>query len=52
MPGRPMGEYIEVPSKDMKGASLKKWMSGALAYADTLPAKANKPAPKKKAAKK
>jgi len=27
-------------------------MSGALAYADTLPAKANKPVPKKKAAKK
>src|SRR2546428_5487589 len=52
MPGRPMGEYVEVPSKDIKGVSLKKWMSGALAYADTLPAKAKKPAPKKKAAKK
>src|SRR5213593_2445594 len=52
MPGRPMGEYLEVPAKDAKGAALKKWMSSALAYADTLPAKAKKAAPKKKAAKK
>src|SRR5213083_2508445 len=52
MPGRPMGEYIEIPAKDMKGAALKKWFAGALAYADTLPAKAKKSAPKKKAAKK
>ena len=50
MPGRPMGEYVEVPAKDMKGAALKKWMAGGLAYADTLPAKARaKPAAKKKA---
>jgi hypothetical protein len=47
-----MGEYVEVPAKDTKGAALKKWMSAALAYADTLPAKANKTAPTKKAAKK
>jgi hypothetical protein len=52
MPGRPMGEYVEVPAKDTKGAALKKWMSAALAYADTLPAKAKKTAPTKKAAKK
>ena len=52
MPGRPMGEYVEVPAKDMKGAALKKWMGEALTYADTIPAKAKKPAPKKKAAKK
>ena len=42
MPGRPMGEYVEVPAKDMKGAALKKWMAGGLAYADTLPMKAKK----------
>jgi TfoX/Sxy family transcriptional regulator of competence genes len=52
MPGRPMGEYIEVPAKDMKGTALKRWMTEALAYADTLPAKAKKAASKKKAAKK
>jgi hypothetical protein len=52
MPGRPMGEYVEVPAKDAKGVALKKWMSGALAYADTLPTKAKKTAPKKSAAKK
>ena len=50
MPGRPMGEYVEVPAKDMKGAPLKKWMADGLAYADTLPAKAKKkPVTKKKA---
>jgi hypothetical protein len=42
MPGRPMGEYVEVPAKDMKGAPLAKWMAAGLAYADTLPAKATK----------
>jgi hypothetical protein len=47
MPGRPMGEYVEVPAKDMKGAALKKWMADGLAYADTLPAKAKKSAAKK-----
>jgi len=52
MPGRPMGEYVEVPAKDMKGAALKKWMAGGLAYADSLPAKTKKPTPKKKATKK
>ena len=41
-----------MPDKELKGAALKKCMSGALAYADTLPSKAKKPAPKKKAAKK
>jgi len=49
MPGRPMGEYVEVPAKDMKGAPLARWMAGGLAYADTLPAKVKKkPAAKKK----
>ena len=53
MPGRPMGEYVEVPAKEMKGAPLKKWMADGLAYADTLPAKAKKkPAAKKPTAKK
>jgi len=43
MPGRPMGEYVEVPGKDvMGGAALKKWMADGLAYADTLPAKTKK----------
>ncbi len=51
MPGRPMGEYVEVPAKDMKGAALKRWFADGLAYADTLPPKAKKP-PKKTAAKK
>ncbi len=51
MPGRPMGEYVEVPAKDMKGAALKRWFAEGLAYADTLPPKAKKP-PKKTAAKK
>ena len=48
MPGRPMGEYVEVPAKDMKGAALKRWMGQALEYADTLPAKAKKPTAKNK----
>ena len=52
MPGRPMGEYIEVPAKDMSGAGLKRWMSSALAYADTLEPKAKKAAVKKSTAKK
>jgi len=52
MPGRPMGEYVEVPAKDAKGAALKKWMADALTYADALPAKAKKTTAKKKAAKK
>jgi hypothetical protein len=42
MPGRPMGEYVEVPAKDMKRAALARWMAEGLAYADTLPAKAKK----------
>jgi hypothetical protein len=52
MPGRPMGEYVEVPAKDMKGATLRKWMAEGLAYADTLPAKAKKKPIAKKPAKK
>ena len=49
MPGRPMGEYVEVPAKDMKGARLRKWMTDGLAYADTLPMKTTKkPAAKTK----
>ena len=53
MPGRPMGEYVEVPAKDMKGAPLKKWMADGLAYAETLPVKAKKkPAAKTKRAAK
>jgi TfoX/Sxy family transcriptional regulator of competence genes len=42
MPGRPMGEYVEVPAKDMTRAALARWMAEGLAYADTLPAKAKK----------
>ena len=51
MPGRPMGEYVEVPAGDMKGAALKKWMASALTYADTLPQKAKKAPAKTPAAK-
>jgi hypothetical protein len=43
MPGRPMGEYVEVPATDMKGAALRRWMISGLACADTLPAKKAKP---------
>src|SRR5438094_9677919 len=50
MPGRPMGEYIEIPAKDMKGAALKRWVADGLAYAETLPAKTAKT--KKTASKK
>src|SRR5438046_9705189 len=35
MPGRPMGEYIEIPAKDRKAAALTKWMAGSLAFAQT-----------------
>ena len=42
MPGRPMGEYVEVPATEMKGAALKKRMAAALAYTETLPVKAKK----------
>src|SRR4051812_26196695 len=52
MPGRPMGEYVEVPAKDMKGPALKKWMAGGLAYADTLKPKAKKAAVKRPTKKK
>jgi hypothetical protein len=52
MPGRPMGEYVVVPAKEMSGVSLKGWRARALASADTLPAKAKKPAAKKAAGKK
>lgn len=52
MPGRPMGEYVEVPESDMRGAALKKWMASSLAYADTLPPKAKKATAKKPAAAK
>src|SRR5437868_6615038 len=48
MPGRPMGEYVEVPAKDMKGASLKKCIADSLAYADTLAPKTKKPTATKK----
>jgi hypothetical protein len=51
MPGRPMGEYVEVPSREMKGAALKKWMTSGLAYADTLPQKAKKAPVRKPATK-
>ena len=52
MPGRPMGEYIEVPAAEMSGAALKRWMSGALAYADTLPVKKAKTTKKSTAPRK
>lgn len=50
MPGRPMGEYVEVPAKDMKGVALKRWMADGLAYADTLPVKVKKKPVAKKTA--
>ena len=52
MPGRPMGEYVEVPAKDLGAIGLKRWMSSALAYADTLEPKAKKAAAKKSTTKK
>jgi TfoX N-terminal domain len=52
MPGRPMGEYVEVPAKDMKGAALKRWMADGLAYAMTLEPKVKTTAVKKVAKKK
>ena len=52
MPGRPMGEYVEVPAKDMSPAGLKRWMTSALAYADTLEPKAKKTSVKKTTARK
>jgi len=52
MPGRPMGEYVEVPAKDMKGAALKRWIADGLVYAETLPAKTAKTAKTKKTASK
>lgn len=37
MPGRPMKEYVEVPSSEMQGAALKRWIADALAAAERLP---------------
>ncbi len=46
MPGRPMVEYVTVPASAMTGAALKRWVSDALSYADSLPAKGSKTAAK------
>jgi TfoX/Sxy family transcriptional regulator of competence genes len=42
MPGKPMGEYIEVPRSATTGPALRKWMADGLDYAETLPSKAAK----------
>ena len=48
MPGRPMKEYIVVPSADVaKPAALAKWLEQAHAHAKTLPAKEKKRPAKK-----
>lgn len=39
MPGRPMREYVEVPSSALKGAALRRWIADGLASAERLPAK-------------
>lgn len=51
MPGRTMTEYVAVPRSAMKGAALKRWLGGALAYADTLPPKGAAKTVKKTTAK-
>jgi TfoX/Sxy family transcriptional regulator of competence genes len=43
MPGRPMKEYVVVPTADVaKPAALAKWVAQAHTYAKTLPAKEKK----------
>jgi TfoX/Sxy family transcriptional regulator of competence genes len=43
MPGRPMREYVELPSYVMKSpAALKRWVKRGLAYVETLPSKEKK----------
>ena len=42
MPGRPMKEYVELPSST-KPADFATWVSRALGYVKTLPPKAKKP---------
>jgi TfoX/Sxy family transcriptional regulator of competence genes len=43
MPGRPMREYVELPSDVMNSpAALKRWIKRGLAYVETLPPKARK----------
>jgi TfoX/Sxy family transcriptional regulator of competence genes len=40
MPGRPMREYVELPSDVMKSpATVKRWIKRGLAYVETLPPK-------------
>jgi TfoX/Sxy family transcriptional regulator of competence genes len=44
MPGRPMREYVEVPPALLTaGQELDGWLAKGLAYAQSLPPKANKP---------
>jgi TfoX/Sxy family transcriptional regulator of competence genes len=55
MPGRPMGEYVDVPKSVMNGPALRKWIADGLDYAETLPAKNSRvktPTAKKRAARK
>jgi TfoX/Sxy family transcriptional regulator of competence genes len=53
MPGRAMKDYVAVPAPATKGgAALRRWLAQSLAYADTLPPKAAKKTPAKKAAAK
>jgi TfoX/Sxy family transcriptional regulator of competence genes len=43
MPGRPMREYVELPSDVLNSpAALKRWIKRGLAYVETLPPKARK----------
>jgi TfoX/Sxy family transcriptional regulator of competence genes len=52
MPGRQMKEYVAVPHEVVEdGEALRGWMTRALAYAASLPAKGPKPAGKAKAGK-
>ena len=49
MPGRPMREYVVVPTPLLKSEKqLTTWLGNALAYAKSLPPKVAKPKSKKK----
>ena len=39
MPGKPMGEYIAVPTTAIKSTALRKWIADGLASTERLPAK-------------
>lgn len=49
MPGRPMREYVEVPSRIMNSPTqFKRWLRRGMAYVETLPPKPGGSAAKRK----